>query len=153
MRYLTIKPKQNATHELALYVRDAYAFARDFKADKQAVIEQIDKYFTELSKRPTLLVSLNCEDGKSKDCGQGQVEIKLDAIGHKVDTFVAVATDAVVQVDKPWLLGSTAHPEFPKSFRDDAANAIIEVIGNNCRPIIRWRPQYLLFIFTGNSPR
>lgn len=131
MRYLTIKPKQNATHELAIYVRDAYAFARDFKAEKQAVIEQIDKYFTELGKRPTLLVSLNCEEVKSKDCGQGQVEIKLDAIGHKVDTFVAVATDAVVQVDKPWLIEPTAHPEFPKSFRDDAANAIIEVIGNN----------------------
>lgn len=128
MKKLFIKPKQTADNTLALYVRDAYAFAKTYKDEKQQLIEQIDRYFKELGKRPNLLVSMSCED-KPK-CEQGLV-IKLDAIGHKIDSFIAVATDAIVQVEKPWVISPTAHPSFPDSFREDAANSINQIIGQN----------------------
>ncbi len=127
MKRLFLNPKQGADGtKLAGYVRDAFAWAKDFKRDTQQRLLNTDGYFKHKANAPDLVVSL-C--GDDKKCPNHKAHVSLDAIGNKIDAFVAVATDAIVQVDKPWVIMPTENPELPTGYREDIANGIIQVIG------------------------
>ena len=112
MKKIFLTPKQNSDgSELAQYVRDAFAWAREFKSTAQQRILATDHYFRHKEKVPDLVVKL-CDEG----CASNAV-INLDAIGGKIDAFVTVATDAIIQVDKPWEISPTARPELPTGYR------------------------------------
>lgn len=127
MKRLFPTQKQGATAEgLALYVRDAFSWARDYKAKTQKNLILTDRYFETKAKVPSLMVDLCEDDGCDK-----KATITLDAIGQKVDAFVAVATDAVIQVDKPWEINPTPNPKVPSNYRQEVANQLIAIIGQN----------------------
>ena len=126
MKRLFPTPKQNRdSADLAKYVRDAFNWARTFKQTPQQRLLQTDQYFRHKATVPDLVVKM-CDEGEG--CAN-QAHINLDAIGNKIDAFIAVATDAVVQVDKPWVITPTENPELPTDQKEGISEAIIQIIG------------------------
>lgn len=128
MRRLFPTQKQGSdSADLSQYVRDAFSWARDYKEPTQRNLLLTDQYFQSKAEVPELVVDL-CEGG---DCPNKKAVISLDAIGQKVDAFVAVATDAVVQVDKPWEINPTPNPDVPEDYKQEVTDQLIQIIGQN----------------------
>lgn len=126
-----------------------------------ARIEQCDQYFEAKSKWPdALFIKLNQDfsgpdtpddtlppelqhpsmshevgDAPSPEqsmgsCGKG-IQLDLDSIRLRISTFVAVVTDAIREVDKPWVISASPKPEFPDDINKKVEQALTDVLTNN----------------------
>lgn len=126
MRNIYPKNKKNKfSKELADYIKEAFSWASDFKDDAQSRILETDAYFRRKEYTPDAWVGF-CDDGGCHDQG---AFIHIDSISTKIDAFIAVASDAVMQVDKPWLISPTEIPKIDQKNKDEIQQSIIEIIG------------------------
>jgi len=117
--------------DLAAHIKDAYSWASDFKEEAQQKIIEIENYFRIKEATPNAWVGF-CDDG---ECEESGAFIHIDSISTKIDAFIAVAADAIIQVDKPWLITPTKIPSVNKKNKAEIVKSILTIIGEKAAEI------------------
>lgn len=158
--YPTFKPKIDLS-PLAKYVRSAFNVGLDIKRKKGVFdrIEHCDQYFANKATWPdSLFICMNQSNDSSGSNSipdelrhpshhdllpppdkpptteQG-IHLHLDTIALKISTFLSVITDAIREVDKPWVITPSPKPEFPDDINAKVQETLLEVVTNNMMAI------------------
>ena len=123
MKKVPLTARREPDQELPDYIANAFHHAKEIKSCKESHFNAVDRYLKEKNDCEDLLVRL-CEDDKSST-----VKVRMDAISTRVDTFMAVGKDAVIQAEKPWEISQTKIPKITENVNADIVQSIKTLIG------------------------